>query len=75
MVRWSDDTATHTVTIQHVDPDASVGRLSLAFRMPDGPLDASELPGLGDFTVLSESYYDSSGLPMTGVSATKTGIR
>jgi hypothetical protein len=59
LVRWSDSNPRGRITIDLVDPDASVHRLAIAFRLADfgaaGPVDVS------DFQVVSHTFYRPDG--------------
>lgn len=72
IVAWSDDPATGRVTIDFVDPAASVKALALVFE-PKAPLSGGRV-ALGEITVVSSTLYDREGAVRTGV-VTPTSIR
>jgi hypothetical protein len=73
LVRWVDDAGSGELRILFVDPDRSVARLAVAFRLRDaiatGPLHGGDFAGWGGsgFEVLAERYYDGDGLPLGGL--------
>jgi hypothetical protein len=72
IVAWSDDSANGRVTVDFVDPGASVKQLALAFE-PKAPLSAGRI-ALSEITVESSTLYDREGAVRSGA-VTPTAIR
>jgi len=72
IVAWSDDSANGRVTLDFVDPGASVKQLALAFE-PKAPLSAGRI-ALSEITVESSTLYDREGAVRSGA-VTATAIR
>jgi hypothetical protein len=60
IVAWADDPVAGQVTIDFVDPDASVGSLAIAFKLID-PFGAGRVLN-GDFSITSAQLYDADGV-------------
>jgi hypothetical protein len=72
IVAWSDDSANGRVTLDFVDPGASVKQIALAFE-PKVPLSAGRI-ALSEITVESSMLYDREGAVRSGA-VTATAIR
>lgn len=64
IVAWTDDAASGRVTIDFVDPSASVKALALVFE-PRSPLSAGRI-ALSEIGVASATFYDREGAVRTG---------
>jgi hypothetical protein len=72
IVTWTDDPVSGRVTVDFVDPAASVKALALVFE-PKAPLSAGRVV-LSEVTVASSTLYDYNGAVRSGT-ATPTAIR
>ena len=72
IVAWTDDPASGRVTVDFVDPGASVKQLALAFE-PKASLSAGRI-ALSEITVESSTLYDREGAVRSGA-VTATAIR